>query len=268
MFDLIKKILHGETLHVENGNQIAVFQCHRQQVAYLSYDRSTESCFDLLQRFGLSEIPWHSFRNLSKADAVEEEHPLSDLRRIFPSKNLKCVFVDGLGLTIPGKTGDYRATGNYMRYLGKVAEEQDFAIVGTLHTPKQRLSDKILNPRQLALGSSALGGCAETMIYFDHQNPADPTNPRRFAYLIPHNGPAICQWMEFSSSGFLIPSILQEASDNELLEALPQSFTRKEAQSIGADKGMSRAAIDREIRQSLIENKIKRLEKFGSFEKN
>ena len=262
--------------HIHTGTPIVILDQHgvehtfhveQTNVAYIAFDRSHDAIEALLHSFDLDNlIQWCSLRDIHNPEVSNDSHSITRLHSRFP--DCGCLLIDGMGAALTGKSNDYRSTANYMRFCGTIAKDQDYTMLGIMHSPKAREGQDIRNPRQRAIGSTAIAGMSECMIDFDHLTPEDQDDPRRRAIIMPHDAPSITAYLKFDAEGKLIPHHEPEAlTDFDIwFISLPNEFTTKLAIDIGKQRFHSERTIQQWLEDAVDNGMIVRIER-GKYKK-
>jgi hypothetical protein len=223
-------------------------------IAYCAYDRSAAKTGELLDKFGLrNRIEWKSFRNLKSMESPEP-YPLEDLpTKHFPDSHL--IIVDGSGLLIPrGKGNDYGHTGAFYRYAGGIAEDNGRTFMFSQHAPKCMADAKIVNARQVNLGSTVTGAMAEGMIKIDFVDHANLEDPRRTIDFMPHDDRPRKILVQFNKDGWFEELDMESITKVKTawFVALPDmDFTRQIALEIGDKYQLAERTVDKYLKECI-----------------
>lgn len=139
---------------------------------YATIDRTELETELTAERVGLPRdfVPHYRFKFVRADPEDKDDHRIE--RLILGCKNLhpdmKILIIDGITLfAVHGKINDYQEMAGWYQRIGDFARDHDICIIGVTHTPKQREGNKILDPRQMIIGSSSQGGCSGSLFVIE-----------------------------------------------------------------------------------------------------
>ena len=126
---------------------------------------------------------------------------LKEALKMEPSAKL--IIMDGMTSLCPGgKINDYQVVSIFLNSLTMFCIENNVAILGSVHTTKTKEGERILNPRQRIIGSTAWAAYSDTILIMD---PADSTDEssKRILEVMPRNAKHVRKILQFSDAGRL-----------------------------------------------------------------
>jgi len=186
---------------------------HSRPFAYVSLDRGEKSLRRTLERCGVDPdtFPYVCPRRRKKPIAGFEDLIFNFVHPKFPHASV--IVVEGIASLMTGnsKASDYSAAFKFFGDIAAFCNEEDITIIGVMHSPKMKETERYLNPRQRLLNSVAIGGIAETIILSepDFEN---PTKLDRIVTLLPRNAPEQEFHMRLDENGMHQPAPVEEAT--------------------------------------------------------
>lgn len=206
---------------------------------YFAFDRSQEACWDMLNKMQCEpKCPIVSVFSQTKSFDDISMPTAEDIG------DANFVILDGFDFAVKGNVIDLRTVGRLLFKCNRLAEELGICILGALGTAKVKGTDGYDSPREKILGSSAWARLAETILIME--KPSDAIDDKsRTLLVLPRNSENVSLGLTFNKQGRLIPSVMAEPSTVEykFLEALPTSFTSREAAELGEKNGLRRSIV-------------------------
>lgn len=211
---------------IQSGTDVFGYRTHPTKVVIVSNDRSVASHSRMID--GMS-VPADRFQFFSQRNRFADiETIVKNCAMSYPGCRL--IFIDGFATLVPnGKLSDYNEVANFLRRCGRLCEDYNMTILGSVHATKTKEGERFPNPRQRVLGSVAWAGFSDLILVVDPAKPDDPNDPFRIVSVLPRNAG------EFNlrfrrENGLLIP--VDEAIEADLLSLLDfwllgQSFDRE-----------------------------------------
>lgn len=154
--------------------------------AYIAADRTEASIRETQKRVEV-DFPIYSLvdRNQVGADLLTVVLPMTT--KFFGFKP-DFFYIDGFTSLCPqGKISDYKIVAEWLANLQRYCAKVGVTILGACHTSKTRENEKLIDPRQRIIGSTAWASYSEDMIIIDPVY-ADKTGDLRDILLLPRNG--------------------------------------------------------------------------------
>jgi hypothetical protein len=196
---------------------------HSRPFAYVSLDRGEKSLRRTLERCGVdpNTFPYVCPRRRKKPIAGFEDLIFNFVHPKFPKASV--IVVEGIASMMTGtnnKASDYSAAFKFYGDIAALCNEEGLTVIGVMHSPKMKESERYLNPRQRLLNSVAIGGIAETII-LSEPNFESPTKLDRIVTLLPRNAPEQEFRMRLDENGMHQPAPVEDspaiaAADKEL----------------------------------------------------
>lgn len=129
----------------------------------------------------------------------------------FPRHRL--LFIDGFATLCDG-INSYTESSAFLRRGGKLCEQYDRTILGSVHSTKTKEGEAYSNPRQRVLGSVAWAAYSDLIVTMDPARPDDPSDLIRVVNVLPRNsaeftlkyerkGPNLVPWTDPAESDLL-----------------------------------------------------------------
>jgi hypothetical protein len=206
------------------GRPIFGYTSHPRPFAYVSLDRGERSLIRTLHRCGVDPAtfpyvcprkrkkPIVGFEDLVYNFVVPKYHGVSVL------------VIEGITTLMTGnsKANDYNAAFKFFGDIAAWCNEEDITVIGVMHSPKMRESERYLNPRQRLLHSVAIGAIAETII-LSEPSFESPVKLDRIVTVLPRNAPEQEFRMRLDEHG-----MHQPATDPEITKAMGEDAKASE----------------------------------------
>jgi len=153
-------------------------------VVLVSCDRSFASHERMIADMG---VPAQKFKFFSQRNSPTTIFEIvTQCARNFPACRL--IFIDGFATLVPNaKLSDYGEVSSFLRLCGRLCEQFNVTILGSLHATKTKEGESYTNPRQRVLGSVAWSGFADLIITIDAEKPSETENQIRLVNVLPRN---------------------------------------------------------------------------------
>ena len=181
------------------GKPIFGYKSNPGKFIYISCDRSDQSVDMTMDRVE-HKFPCFSVVN-RKMVGKSYRDILKEALKMEPSAKL--IIMDGMTSLCPGgKINDYQVVSIFLNSLTMFCIENNVAILGSVHTTKTKEGERILNPRQRIIGSTAWAAYSDTILIMD---PADSTDEssKRILEVMPRNAKHVRKILQFSDAGRL-----------------------------------------------------------------
>lgn len=192
------------------GKPIFGFESYPLPYAYVSLDRGERSLCRTLRRCGVDPATFPYIPGLRL------NNPIDSLAKLLPLVNSTypavlneagLIIIEGISTLMPGtaKANDYHMAFKFFAQLSAWCNEYGVTLIGMMHSPKMKESERYLNPRQRLLHSVAIGGVVETIVLVE-PNFETPTKRDRVITLLPRNASEQEFYVAFNEHGVLVPT--------------------------------------------------------------
>jgi RecA-family ATPase len=183
----------------KEGKPIFGLKSNPGNFIYVSCDRSDQSVGMTMDRVE-SKFPCFSVVNRKMVGKSYRDILNAALAG---NKDVKLIIMDGMTSLCPGgKINDYQVVSIFLNSLTMFCIENNVAILGSVHTTKTKEGERILNPRQKVVGSTAWAAYSDTIFIME---PADSTDEssKRVLEIMPRNSKHIRKMLQFTDAGRL-----------------------------------------------------------------
>lgn len=153
-------------------------------VWYVSLDR-TEN--ELEEKFASITIPSHLFKYRSYRAQLTNKYLLDKIFEEIPIGS-KIIVLDGIGFVVEKVISQYHV-GQVMAKLDALRTKADVTLSLIHHTPKTKMGEGYIDPREMGLGSGAWCQMAAASVVFRKVDPGDVANPFRRVWILQNNRP-------------------------------------------------------------------------------
>lgn len=225
--------------------------------AYISGDRTAESVEETQKRIGF-KFPIFSLvdKILVGADLMKKILPMLPSfmgeQLLGPGQQLRpdVVYIDGFTSLCPDSDmNNYGGVSKWLAALQRYCVRQNLTILGAAHATKVKEGERIMDPRQRIIGSTAWAGYSEDVIIIDNLYKKDDEGARMI-HLLPRNGAERSIRATFEG-GYLVPDLSEDpkvsASEFTLEPLLTPGarFMGIDMEQAAKKKGVSRATYYR-----------------------
>lgn len=199
------------------GRPVFGYASYPRPFVYVSLDRGEKSLRRTLRRCGIDPDTFPYICPLSTTKPVLGFQDLVEhfVKPRFPEVIAAggVIIIEGVTTLMPGagKANDYTATFKFFSYLSAFCSETGISIIGVMHSPKMRESERYLNPRQRLMHSVAIGAIAETII-LSEPSFESPIKLDRIVTVLPRNAPEQEFRMRLDENGMHQPAPVEEAA--------------------------------------------------------
>jgi len=209
------------------GRPVFGYTSHPRPFVYISLDRGERSLIRTLRRCGIDTKTFPYICGLGTGTGSAQKAPtcLDDLLKLilakFPDvlnpKNPGLIIIEGISTLMPSKAkaNDYNETFRFYAYLSAWCNETGVTVIGMMHSPKMKESERYLNPRQRLMHSVAIGAIAETII-LSEPSFESPIKLDRIVTVLPRNAPEQEFHMRLDEHGMHQPVPVSEEPKGEL----------------------------------------------------
>lgn len=210
------------------GRPVFGYTSHPRPFAYVSLDRGERSLHRTLRRCGIDPSTFPYVSPLSTTTPVVgiqsllKDFVLPKFPDIVAASGV--LIIEGITTLMPAtsKANDYSQTFKFFAWVSAFCNETGISIIGVMHSPKMRESERYLNPRQRLMHSVAIGAIAETII-LSEPSFESPIKLDRIVTVLPRNAPEQEFHMRLDEHGMHQPVV-----DNELHKAVDEDATASE----------------------------------------
>ena len=189
-----------------NEHPILGFASHPQKYIYLTCDRTINALALTLKSMEMKFVPKAAYIE----EVIKEYNfdptcmDIKDVLNVFILQGVKVFFIEGLAWFMKGgqHSKDYSEQMRFWSNLVGFVLENDITIIGTMHQPKMKPTDKYENPRDRVLGSVSIPGTVGT-IFLLEASEKDEKSPRRTMRILSRDLPVIKQELKFNNLGHL-----------------------------------------------------------------
>jgi AAA domain len=210
------------------GRPVFGYSSYPRPFVYVSLDRGEKSLRRTLRRCGIDPDTFPYVCPLSTTKPVLGFQDLVEhfIKPRFPEVIAAggVIIIEGVTTLMPGagKANDYTATFKFFSYLSAFCSETGISIIGVMHSPKMRESERYLNPRQRLMHSVAIGAIAETII-LSEPSFESPIKLDRIVTVLPRNAPEQEFRMRLDENG-----MHQPATEPEIVKAMGEDAQASE----------------------------------------
>jgi len=202
------------------GRSVFGYASHPRPFVYISLDRNEKSLRRTLQRCGVDPDTFPYICPLSTTNPILGFKDLIDnfVKPRFPEVLAGgVIIIEGITTLMPGsgKANDYTATFKFFSWLSAYCSETGISLLGVMHSPKMKESERYLNPRQRLMHSVAIGAIAETII-LSEPSFESPIKLDRIVTVLPRNAPEQEFHMRLDEHGMHQPAPDPEKPKSEL----------------------------------------------------
>lgn len=238
--------------------------------AYVSGDRTAESVEETQKRLGF-KFPIFSLvdRSLVNADLMKKIIPVLPAflgeQLLGPGQIIKpdVVYIDGFTSLCPdADMNNYGGVAKWLAALQRFCVRNDLTILGAAHATKVKEGERIMDPRQRIIGSTAWAGFSEDVIIIDNLYKKEDEGAR-LIHLLPRNGAERSIRATFQD-GYLVPDLTEDpkVSVSEFtLEPLlvpGAKFMGIDMEHAAKKKGVSRATYYRWLNKLVKSGRLKK----------
>jgi hypothetical protein len=267
---------------MREGSEFFGLKTQQHQLVYITFDRDEEETLETIERvwpeavntdaIAVTGVPIIclpiSKPGLQRGMDHRLEAAFAAIRREAPEASVW--IMDGLYTLVPdGDLNNYLNVAEWFQRMRIYCKANEITLIGITHAPKQREGNKIIEPRQMLLGSVAGGGFSSSGIVIMQEK---PDSDNRLLYILPRNGANMKFNVGMDSNGCLRESAVElENISLYLWEAvigqLPDgaTFTLQDLMPQMEKVGCTKPTVHRHLSGLVAQGKIRKI-KYGTYQ--
>lgn len=253
--------------HMQEGKPFMGYPTKNVPLVYLSMDRTGAQTENTMDRVGLARNAFPYFRcRLDMPDmSQDEDDRLHEVIRagLIQRPDAKLIIIDGFTMLAPhGRMNDYLSMAVSLQRTTDFLAERDIALIGLTHSPKQRADNKIPDPRQLVIGSTATPGSCASVIVVEKMS-HKPGDYRRRITIMARDLPEETKIMNIDSTGQMVEEEAVESATQDQVEMYmcgkkDKVFTPTQLQK---EMDVPHSTVERALKRMLASQQILRISK-------
>lgn len=261
---LLMQLVHA----IQAGDQFLSRSTYPVNVTYICADRGKRETMRTVERLGLKvemrieslkdmrgTIPYlETFLSACKQDEMAIVEPINYFIRNDVNRT--------------GNINNYGDVSNFLLKIGRIAEDKNLTILGSLHSSKAKVGEGYMVPREKVMGSAAWTAFSGTAIVMEPVDPKTPEDPGRTLYVLPRDErPFTLDYVvDSDAGGLLIPSAAFarrfKSQLDKCLESHPEPlFTNQHLLEWQTLANVSQATTYRWLEQKIKNGEVERVEK-------
>lgn len=148
------------------------------KIAYATLDRDYAETDETLERMGIDKTQWpiyqYDLRLALQSDIDDHriEVLLDSIHKLQPAAEV--IIIDGIMMVaMHGRINEYQAMAFWFGRIKQWCNRHNIAVIGLVHSTKNKKGQEITDPRQMVLGSVASAGVLGSMLIFQSANKED-----------------------------------------------------------------------------------------------
>lgn len=216
------RLLYQMIKAAQSGEDFLGYPTQFQPVTYCAFDRRVEEQEETMRAVGLdpATVPHHYIKvPPMPSNGMPDNRALTLINDVLNANPATRVLIlDAMFiLAAHGQMNNYCIMAEWLQRLGDMCDAMGIAIIGVVHSSKQREGQRITDPRVSITGSVATGGFTSCQIIVE--TPDSKKEPdKRLIWVYPRNARQQCFEMEFNEQGVLVPDKKSEADKIYTLE--------------------------------------------------
>jgi hypothetical protein len=267
-----KTTLFMQQIHaMQHGLDFLTKRAFDTRIVYITADRGRQETDATLARLGLTGI----VINLLSLKDMRGTIPYLEIMIGEHCKHGDLVIVEPLNFFLrdsnnkPGDINNFGQVSNFLLRLGRIAEDMQITIEGSLHSSKAKQGAQYMVAREKVIGSVAWTAFTATTVVLE---PADPTvcdDPGRLIHVLPRDiRPFTLDYVVEPTHGLLVPSTAKPFKSrlDELLEAHEGQFTTEHLELWMEEAHVSLPTLKRWLKQKIDDGYVERIGR-GTYQK-
>lgn len=268
---------------MQEGTDFFGLKTQRHPLAYITFDRDEEETVETIERIWPEACDTDALKvtgipiiclPIVKPDAQRrgQDHRMDAAFATILAKapEARAWIMDGLYTLCPdGDLNNYLNVAEWFQRMRDFCKANDITLIGITHAPKQREGNRIIEPRQMLLGSVAGGGFSSSGIVIFQDK---PESDNRTIYILPRNGANIRINAVFDHNGALRESAVELENIalylwEAVLAPMPseQVFSLQDLMPAMEKVQAARPTVHRHLNQLVAQGKVRKI-KYGLYQ--